>query len=134
MTLYDLVISKIEKMVASDLGNLFIQYQTHLECDYYLESIWTLLPNVKMSMSFKDMLSNMVSDILARQHYVFPNKSIIINTRDLINEFFNSVPEMDPNITFLPKNNQGEFMTYKDFFALSNEQLKFLMENIRINE
>ncbi len=133
MTLYDLVIMEIGAVVDFDLGNVFTQYQTHLKSDYHLGSTWGL-PNVKMSLSFKEMLSNMISDLVAPQDQVSLKKSITIDIQNLINKFFESVPEMNPNVTFLPRNAEGEFMRYQDFLDLSKEQFKFLIENVKIEK
>ena len=133
MTLYDLVIMEIGSVVDFDLGNVFIQYQTRLNSDYHLDSTWGL-PNVKMSLSFKEMLSNMIFDLVAAKGEVSLKKSITIDIQNLINKFFESVPEMNPNVTFLPRNAEGDFMSYKDFLDLSKEQLKFLIENVKIEK
>jgi hypothetical protein len=104
MTLYDQVIMEIATIVDFDLGNVFIgnvftQGQKRSEVDYYLNSTWGL-PKVTMKLSFKEMLSNMISDLVTTQGEISLKKSITINTRDLINEFFESVPEMNPNVIF----------------------------------
>lgn len=134
VSLYNVLLTQVAMMIDFDFGNLYPEYLAqnphalqyswnHEPTTFHLES--STKPNVKMSLPFKEMLLNLISDSLVDKEV-----TIRIDIHNLVDEFFRNHPEIDPDIIFLSKKADGKFKTYKDFLALSRKQINFLTEYI----